>query len=69
MFQYDRTGSVTVRRHQYRIITTISGAWIGSFCLPLDWNVAWKLYPIPIVIGSFVGFLVGVFCSELLLLF
>ncbi|KAJ3077108.1 GTP-binding nuclear protein gsp1/Ran [Podochytrium sp. JEL0797] len=48
-----------IRVIQYRILGTLIGAWVGCFCLPLDWNVKWKLYPIPVALASGMGAVIG----------
>jgi hypothetical protein len=35
------------------------GAWFGAFVIPLDWDRYWQRWPTPCVIGSTIGFLLG----------
>ncbi|KAJ3290874.1 hypothetical protein HDU79_002890 [Rhizoclosmatium sp. JEL0117] len=49
---------------QYQLLGTLIGAWVGCFCLPLDWNVQWKLYPIPVAIGAVFGTIGGILVGQ-----
>lgn len=40
---------------------TIFGAWIGAFVIPLDWDRAWQVWPIPCSLGALIGFAVSHF--------
>lgn len=33
----------------------LTGAWLGAFVIPLDWDRDWQKWPIPCVIGSIFG--------------
>ncbi|XP_074662271.1 GPI ethanolamine phosphate transferase, stabilizing subunit-like isoform X1 [Tubulanus polymorphus] len=44
------------------LITTFSsllGAWIGAFPIPLDWDRPWQTWPITCVAGTVIGYLAG----------
>jgi hypothetical protein len=45
-----------------QVVGTLTGAWIGAFLLPLDWQKAYQVkyfllqaYPIPLIYGSVLG--------------
>lgn len=35
------------------------GAWIGAIPIPLDWDREWQKWPVTIVMGLYVGAMVG----------
>ena len=35
------------------------GAWASCFTIPLDWDRPWQKWPIPLIIGSLLGFCIG----------
>ncbi|CAG8506653.1 35474_t:CDS:2 [Gigaspora margarita] len=43
----------------YTTVATVVGAWLGAIVIPLDWDRPWQVWPIPCVIGGFVGHIVG----------
>jgi hypothetical protein len=43
---------------------TLMGAWTGSFVLPLDWQRDWQKWPIPLVFGGSVGYIVAWILSK-----
>ncbi|OJJ67860.1 hypothetical protein ASPBRDRAFT_160478 [Aspergillus brasiliensis CBS 101740] len=38
---------------------TCVGAWLGAVPVPLDWDRPWQAYPITLLTGAYVGFVVG----------
>ncbi|KAJ3234895.1 hypothetical protein HDU81_001038 [Chytriomyces hyalinus] len=56
---FGRKSSRVASLMQTRILFTLLGAWIGSIFLPMDWNVKWKFYPIPVAVGATIGALAG----------
>ncbi|KAJ3097321.1 hypothetical protein HK100_005384 [Physocladia obscura] len=64
-----RHKKAVLRTAQLRIMFAVGGAWLGAFFLPLDWTVAWKLYPVPIFFGAFVGAYSAAIASTTLALF
>jgi len=47
----------------------IAGAWIGAFPIPLDWDRPWQVWPTSCVIGSEIGYSVGLLCASFALAF
>ncbi|CAG8433382.1 8108_t:CDS:2 [Ambispora gerdemannii] len=43
----------------YPTVATVVGAWLGAIVIPLDWDRPWQVWPIPCVIGAFLGHIVG----------
>ena len=35
------------------------GAWLGAVPIPLDWDREWQKWPVTIVTGAYIGYLVG----------
>uniref|UniRef100_A0A6V7MGD9 Phosphatidylinositol-glycan biosynthesis class F protein n=1 Tax=Bracon brevicornis TaxID=1563983 RepID=A0A6V7MGD9_9HYME len=42
---------------------TLLGAWLGAIFLPLDWDRPWQAWPIPCIIGAFVGYMIAHFIT------
>ncbi|EMR09365.1 hypothetical protein PNEG_02315 [Pneumocystis murina B123] len=40
---------------------TFVGSWLGAIPIPLDWNKGWQKWPIPIVIGGYLGYSLSIF--------
>ncbi|KAL3256641.1 hypothetical protein ABHI18_007434 [Aspergillus niger] len=38
---------------------TCVGAWLGAVPVPLDWDRPWQAYPITLLTGAYIGFVVG----------
>lgn len=38
---------------------TVIGAWLGAVPIPLDWDREWQKWPVTIVVGAYVGYIVG----------
>lgn len=49
-------------------VTAVVGAWIGAFPIPLDWDRPWQEWPVSCVLGTIVGYSVGLAASSLFLL-
>ncbi|KAG8036399.1 hypothetical protein G9C98_003721 [Cotesia typhae] len=48
-----------IAQAMYRNIKcTLVGTWCGAIVIPLDWDRPWQEWPIPCVIGAFVGYIV-----------
>ncbi|CAG8471423.1 7503_t:CDS:2 [Ambispora leptoticha] len=43
----------------YPTVATVVGAWLGAVVIPLDWDRPWQVWPIPCVIGAFLGHVIG----------
>lgn len=43
----------------------ILGSWAGSVVMPLDWDRSWQVYPIPNIVGAFIGHVAGCLFSVL----
>ena len=35
------------------------GAWLGAVPIPLDWDREWQKWPVTIVTGAYIGYMVG----------
>lgn len=35
------------------------GAWLGAVPIPLDWDREWQRWPITVVTGAYVGYVLG----------
>lgn len=35
------------------------GAWLGAVPIPLDWDREWQKWPVTIVVGAYLGYIVG----------
>lgn len=46
-------------------IGSMVGAWSGACLIPLDWDAPWQKWPIPLIYGGSVGFVVGHVCAYL----
>ena len=40
-------------------IGTVVGAWLGAVPIPLDWDREWQKWPVTIVVGAYIGYIVG----------
>lgn len=40
-------------------VGTMVGAWVGAIPIPLDWDREWQKWPVTIVAGAYVGYVVG----------
>ena len=43
------------------------GAWLGAVPIPLDWDRDWQKWPVTVVTGAYIGFLVGRYAGGYLL--
>ncbi|KAI5467174.1 GPI biosynthesis protein family Pig-F-domain-containing protein [Mariannaea sp. PMI_226] len=41
------------------LIGAVVGAWLGAVPIPLDWDRDWQKWPVTIVVGTYLGYLVG----------
>lgn len=51
--------STTISQVKLISLLAIIGAICGSFTLALDWNRAWKVWPVPCCIGGVAGYTAG----------
>lgn len=40
-------------------ITIVIGGWLSCVVIPLDWDRDWQAWPIPVVVGTYLGAFVG----------
>ncbi|KAJ4022378.1 Glycosylphosphatidylinositol (GPI) anchor assembly protein [Fusarium irregulare] len=40
-------------------VGTVVGAWLGAVPIPLDWDREWQKWPVTIVAGAYLGYIVG----------
>ncbi|PGH27609.1 hypothetical protein AJ80_00622 [Polytolypa hystricis UAMH7299] len=45
------------------------GAWVGAVPIPLDWDRPWQEYPITIIAGAYIGYIVGCMAGRTPLLY
>ncbi|KAJ6037406.1 hypothetical protein N7540_001685 [Penicillium herquei] len=48
---------------------TVLGAWFGAIPIPLDWDRPWQAFPITILAGAYMGYVVGTLVSRTPLLY
>ncbi|KAG5437394.1 hypothetical protein PCANB_000825 [Pneumocystis canis] len=48
-------------RLTYGFLGTFIGAWLGAIPIPLDWDRTWQKWPIPIIIGGYLGYAFSIF--------
>lgn len=53
----DAVGHLLLRNLQ----STLFGAWLGAFVIPLDWDRPWQEWPIPCCVGALLGYITGNF--------
>ncbi|XP_045187065.2 phosphatidylinositol-glycan biosynthesis class F protein-like [Mercenaria mercenaria] len=46
-------------------ITSLIGAWLGAFPIPLDWDRPWQAWPITCVVGTLTGHCVGIILASI----
>lgn len=56
-------GNVLVDAMKTNIIATLSGTWLGTIVIPLDWDRPWQVWPIPCVIGALFGYMIAHFIT------
>lgn len=39
------------------------GAWCGAVPIPLDWDEPWQKWPVTILTGAYLGYVVGKFAG------
>lgn len=37
----------------------VAGAWLGAVPIPLDWDREWQKWPVTIVVGVYLGYIIG----------
>ncbi|KAI3405526.2 GPI11 [Candida oxycetoniae] len=42
-----------------QVLLTLSGCWLGVLPIPLDWDRPWQQWPITLLVGAYVGGVVG----------
>lgn len=40
-------------------VGAFAGAWLGAVPIPLDWDREWQKWPVTIVTGAYIGYLIG----------
>ena len=40
-------------------VGAVVGAWLGAVPIPLDWDRPWQAWPITIVTGAYLGYVLG----------
>ncbi|KAK9768895.1 Glycosylphosphatidylinositol (GPI) anchor assembly protein [Basidiobolus ranarum] len=74
VFQYDTEAWIRVffqtgpenykeRFAFYPLVSGVFGAWLGAIVIPLDWDRPWQAWPIPCVLGSLLGYTIGIFLA------
>lgn len=53
---YLQKDNILVNAMRTNIQATLLGAWLGAFVFPLDWDCPWQVWPVPCVIGAFLGY-------------
>ncbi|KAI9792669.1 MAG: Glycosylphosphatidylinositol (GPI) anchor assembly protein [Peltula sp. TS41687] len=43
---------------------TFIGAWLGAIPIPLDWDRDWQKWPVTIVTGAYVGYVLGKYLGQ-----
>ncbi|XP_014247528.1 phosphatidylinositol-glycan biosynthesis class F protein [Cimex lectularius] len=38
------------------VVFTLTGAWLGAFLIPLDWDRPWQVWPVPCSFGALLGY-------------
>ncbi|XP_076246291.1 phosphatidylinositol glycan anchor biosynthesis class F [Calliopsis andreniformis] len=56
-------GNILVDAMKINIQATLLGAWLGAIVIPLDWDRPWQVWPIPCVIGAFLGYMIAHFIT------
>nr|XP_022324423.1 phosphatidylinositol-glycan biosynthesis class F protein-like [Crassostrea virginica] len=44
---------------QISAVSSIIGAWLGAFPIPLDWDRDWQEWPITCMVGNLLGYMTG----------
>jgi len=44
---------------QWRFTCAVLGAWLGAFPIPLDWDTPWQVWPVSCLLGTLIGYMVG----------
>ena len=48
------------------LVGSVFGAWLGAVPIPLDWDREWQKWPVTIVVGTYLGGLLGAKVAGLL---
>ncbi|KAM9315785.1 phosphatidylinositol-glycan biosynthesis class F protein [Gastrophryne carolinensis] len=58
---FSRDGAMSVWDHSLQIttISSIIGAWLGAFPIPLDWDRPWQVWPNSCSLGATLGYVVS----------
>ncbi|OCT79328.1 phosphatidylinositol-glycan biosynthesis class F protein [Xenopus laevis] len=58
---FSKDGALSVWDHSLQITTVSSvvGAWLGAFPIPLDWDRPWQVWPISCSLGATIGYVAG----------
>ncbi|XP_061174678.1 phosphatidylinositol-glycan biosynthesis class F protein-like [Saccostrea echinata] len=50
---------------QITAVSSIIGAWLGAFPIPLDWDRDWQEWPITCMVGTLLGYMTGLIIAAL----
>nr|BAE21363.1 unnamed protein product [Mus musculus] len=64
---FSRNGVTSIWENSLQITTNSSftGAWLGAFPIPLDWERPWQVWPISCTLGATFGYVAGLVISPL----
>ncbi|CAJ0913126.1 15631_t:CDS:2, partial [Entrophospora sp. SA101] len=51
--------TIPERMIYYPAVFSVLGAWISAIFIQFGWNKSWQVWPIPCVVGSYVGYVLG----------
>lgn len=41
------------------LVGAVVGAWLGAVPIPLDWDREWQKWPVTVVVGTYLGYVLG----------
>ncbi|XP_006007557.1 phosphatidylinositol-glycan biosynthesis class F protein isoform X2 [Latimeria chalumnae] len=64
---FSKNGAMSIWDNSLQITTASSviGAWLGAFPIPLDWDRPWQAWPISCSLGATIGFVIGLLFAPL----
>ncbi|XP_028928054.1 phosphatidylinositol-glycan biosynthesis class F protein [Ornithorhynchus anatinus] len=65
VFSKNGASSIWDKSLQITTLTSVAGAWLGAFPLPLDWDRPWQVWPISCTLGATSGYAAGLLVSPL----
>ncbi|RHZ70861.1 hypothetical protein Glove_265g22 [Diversispora epigaea] len=69
VFSDSKPESIPEKMIYHTTVYTVIGAWLGGTVIPLDWDRPWQVWPIPCVIGGYLGYVIGSIASLLVCYF